>query len=104
MLVFDGILSLKLSCQQLESQLQSSQEHPPSTDVAIQCSPKNLDQISQTHELQPTTDDKNLKIQSENDILQDEINNLNFQLSTFFIQRTSIETVREKQLIANVVD
>lgn len=90
---------LKISYQQLESQLQSSQEHPPSVDVDIQCSPHHLDQTSQTMEIEPIVDEKHLKIQSENDVLQDEINNLNFQLSTFFIQRTSTENVRYQQWI-----
>lgn len=88
---------MQISYQQLESQLQSSQEHPPSVDVEIQCSPHHLDQTSQTIELEPTIDDKHLKFQAENDVLQDEINNLNFQLSTVFIQRTSTENVRNQQ-------
>ena len=87
---------MKISCQQLECQLQSSQDQPSTADVEIQCSPNNIDQTSQTHGLEQTMDDKHLRIQSENDMLQDEINNLNFQLSSVFIQRSSTENVREK--------
>ncbi len=87
------------SCQQLESQLQSSQDHYSSTDVETQYSQDKHDQISQTIEQENLIDENLLEIEKEKyqtqaNVLKDEIKNLNFQLSTFIIQQTTTENVR----------
>ncbi len=68
--------------------------------METQCSQDKHDQISQTIE-QENLIDENLfeiekeKYQTQTNVLKDEINNLNFQLSTFIIQRTTTENVRK---------
>ncbi|UJR26251.1 hypothetical protein I4U23_007591 [Adineta vaga] len=76
-------------CHQLEVELQANHEHPPSNDVQIQCSVDKHDEISQTIDNNIINNDENLK--PENDLLKSEINDLNFQLSTLIIQRTTTE-------------
>jgi hypothetical protein len=74
-------------------------------DAEIQCSIDKHDQITQTTNQEKLIDENILKTEtekfvSENNILQDEINNLNFQLSTFIIQRTTTENVR---ILPNII-
>ncbi len=80
------------SCQQLEVQLQSHPEPLSSNNVEIQCSVDKHDEITQT-------DNETENLESQKDVLKDEINNLNFQLSTFIIQRTTTENVRKEVFI-----
>ncbi len=92
------------SCQQLELQLQLNHDQVSSNDVEIQCSIDKHDQITQTTENENLIDENILKTETEkfksqNNLLQDEINNLNFQLSTFMIQHTTVENVRNEILI-----
>jgi len=109
-----NVFFLKFSCeliffsfdsyQQLELQLQATHDQVPSNDVEIQCSMDKQDQITQTTNNEKLIDENMLKTEtekfkSENDVLQDEINNLNFQLSTFIIQQTTTENVRKEVLI-----
>jgi len=68
--------------------------------VETQCSQDKHDQISQTIEQENLIDENLLEIekekyQTQTNVLKDEINNLNFQLSTFIIQRTTTENVRK---------
>jgi hypothetical protein len=92
-------LNFLYSCQQLELQLQTNTNELPLNDAEIQCSIDKHDQITQTTYQEKLIDENILKSETEkfvsqNNILQDEINNLNFQLSTFIIQRTTTENVR----------
>lgn len=86
------------SCQHLEHQLQSNLSKMPSNHVEIQCSIDKQDQITQTIDDKKVIDEdifksETEKLRSQKDLLQDEINNLNFQLSSFIIQRTTTENV-----------
>jgi len=90
---FQNWLSFFHSCQQLEVQLQSHPEPLSSNNVEIQCSVDKHDEITQT------TDNETENLESQKDVLKDEINNLNFQLSTFIIQRTTTENVRKEVFI-----
>ncbi len=68
--------------------------------METQCSQDKHDQISQTIEQENLIDENLLEIekekyQTQTNVLKDEINNLNFQLSTFIIQRTTTENVRK---------
>ncbi len=92
------------SCQQLELQLQSSQDQLSLNDAQIQCSIDKHDQITQTTDNEKLIDENILKTETEKfksqiNVLQDEINNLNFQLSSFIIQRTTTENVRNEVLV-----
>lgn len=84
------------SCQQLEAQLQAIPEHVSSNDVEIQCSVDKHDEITQTTDNEKRVNNETETLKSQNDVLKDEINNLNFQLSTFIIQRTTTENVGKK--------
>ncbi|CAF1039320.1 unnamed protein product [Adineta steineri] len=81
----------KERCHQLELQLQTNSHNSLSNDIEIQCSVDKHDAMIQTVEDDSISKNEieNWKIQ--NDVLKDEINNLNFQLSTFIIQRTTTE-------------
>ena len=87
------------SCEQLELQLQSNCRQLNSNNVGIQCSVDQYDQTIQTDGDSQFTDEHALKSEtnkliSKNIILQDEIDNLNFQLSTYKIQSATIDNVR----------
>ncbi|CAF4965503.1 unnamed protein product [Rotaria sp. Silwood1] len=86
----------KERCQQLELELQSKHDKIQLNNVETQCSIDKHDQITQTIDDNKLIDESILKnetekLKSQKDVLQDEINNLNFQLSTFLIQRTTTE-------------
>jgi hypothetical protein len=73
-------------------------------DAQIQCSIDKHDQITQTTDNEKLIDENILKTETEKfksqaNVLQDEINNLNFQLSSFIIQRTTTENVRNEVLV-----
>jgi hypothetical protein len=91
-----SITSLFNSCHQLELQLQSTHNDISSNDVEIQCSVDKQDQFIQTIDNEKISKDENSKLKSQIDVSQDEIRNLNFQLSSFIIQRTTAENVRIK--------
>ncbi|CAF2883284.1 unnamed protein product [Rotaria sp. Silwood2] len=83
--------------QQLELQLHSKYDKLQVNDVETQCSIDKFDQITQTIDDKKLIDENILKsetekLKSQKDVLQDEVNSLNFQLSTFMIQRTTTET------------
>ncbi|CAF1489418.1 unnamed protein product [Rotaria sordida] len=82
--------------QQLELQLQSKHDKLHMNNVETQCSIDKHDQITQTIDNKKLIDESILiseteKIKSQRDVLQHEVNNLNFQLSTFMIQHSTIE-------------
>ena len=89
--VFIGLIC---SCHQLEVQLQSTTT--TTNDVEIQCSFEKVDQMNQTDDENIEKNIETEKLKSQNDILQDEINDLKFQLSTFHIQRTTSENVSKR--------
>jgi hypothetical protein len=85
------------SCQQLEVQLQSNHDQLLSNDVEIQCSVDKHDQIIQTTDNENVSKNDTEELKSRNGVLRDEIQDLNFQLSTFIIQRTTTENVRKDE-------
>ncbi|CAF2044456.1 unnamed protein product [Rotaria magnacalcarata] len=86
----------KERCQHLEQQLQSNHTKILSNHVETQCSTEKHDQITQTIDDKKLIDESIFKSETEKlkfqkEVLQDEVNNLNFQLSSFIIQRTTTE-------------
>ena len=88
------------SCQQLELQLQSNRDQLSLNTVETQCFVDKYDQITQTTDGTKSTAEVTFNseidsLKTQNNVLHDEIDNLNFQLSTFIIQRQTTESVRK---------
>lgn len=85
----------KERCHDLEEQITSNPHHPISTlDAETQCSIDQHDENTQTSEENDCQEENPWKVANEKarvqiDILQDEIKDLNFQLSSFVIQQAA---------------
>jgi predicted RNase H-like nuclease (RuvC/YqgF family) len=89
-------------CRQLEAQLQEAQTSIviPSADVEIQCSIMEAESASDSEgsvdqELLHRLTRENEQLKSELSLLKEEIHNLNFQLSSISMQRSTSSDVSE---------
>ena len=67
--------------------------HFDATDIAVQCSAEQRTQLTQTDEGDTPWKDEHDTLKLRNDLLRDEINDVNFQLSSLIIQRTVTDNV-----------
>lgn len=90
---------IRFRCHDLEEQITSNPHHPISTvDGETQCSIDQHDENTQTSEENDCQEENPWKVANEKarvqiDILQDEIKDLNFQLSSFVIQQAANSSV-----------
>ena len=85
-------------CHELEEQMASHHPHTATTDAEIQCAIDQHDQMIQTSEESDAEEKNPWKIENEKsqvqiEMLQDEIKDLNFQLSSFIIQQATDSSV-----------
>lgn len=86
------------SCHELEEQMIGTQHEVSRVDAETQCLIDQHDRTTQTIDENESQEDNPWKVENEKakvqiDLLRDEINGLNFQLSSMIIQQATNDTV-----------